>query len=59
MAYERWYYIEDDKLWKHVENVEHAFLRRQFIQDTPLCSVEEAKVRYPSELKAAEHISKE
>jgi hypothetical protein len=40
-------------LWKHVENDGPAYLRKPLIMDIVLCSVEEAKNKYPVELAQA------
>jgi hypothetical protein len=54
VAVERWYYIKDGYLWKHTEPDGIAYLRnRTEITDVPLCTVEEALVKYPIELRKA------
>jgi hypothetical protein len=50
---ERWYFVSDGMLWKHVENDGPAYLRKPLIMDIVLCSVEEAKNKYPVELAQA------
>ena len=53
-ATERWYFIRDGQLWKHIENDGIVFLRRGAEEvEYPLCSVEEAETRYPAELARA------
>jgi hypothetical protein len=48
------YYIKDGVLYKDEENDGATFLRRgPERHTTPLCSVEEAKEKYPSELERA------
>ena len=51
---ERWYFISGDVLWRHIENDGAAFLKKPFKADIPLCSVEEAKTKYPTELAKAQ-----
>jgi hypothetical protein len=50
---ERWHYIANDMLWRHVENDGISFLKRPLANDVALCSVEEAKIKYPRELEEA------
>lgn len=47
------YYIANGMLWKHVENDGISFLKKKYVQDVALCSVDEAQVKYPYELKKA------
>ena len=48
------YYIKDGMLYKDVENDGATFMRRgPERQIIPLCSVEEAEEKYPSELQRA------
>lgn len=53
MTNERWFYLKDGVLWKHVENDGISFLKKKYVQDVALCSVDEAQVKYPYELKKA------
>lgn len=49
--YEKWYFIKDGVLYEHFENDGYSALRHGLQStDTPLCSIEEAKMRYPNEL---------
>ena len=50
---ECWYYVANGVLWKHTENDGIAFLKNKRVQDVALCSVDEAQVKYPYELKKA------
>lgn len=47
------YYIANGMLWKHTENDGISFLKKKYVQDVALCSVDEAQVKYPHELKKA------
>lgn len=54
MSREVWYYIKDDMLVVHEENDGWNYMRKgpqPF--DVVLCSVEEAKTRFPKQLKKA------
>ena len=54
MSVEKWYFIQEDILYQHIENDGHTYMRRgQEPFDIPLCSVEEAKDRFPKELISA------
>lgn len=54
---EKWYYIKDGLLWMHSENDGAAYLKKRFIEDKPLCRVEDAEVRYSVEFKKARNES--
>lgn len=48
------YYVKDGVLYKDVENDGATFIRRgPERQIIPLCSVEEAREKYPNELQRA------
>jgi hypothetical protein len=48
MSYETWYFIKDNILYEHYENDGHTALRRGLeARNVPLCTVEEAKIKYP------------
>lgn len=48
------YYVKDGVLYKDVENDGATFIRRGPERHTiPLCSVEEAREKYPNELQRA------
>lgn len=53
MTNECWFYLKNGVLWKHVENDGVSFLKKKYAQDVALCSVDEAQVKYPYELKKA------
>jgi hypothetical protein len=56
MSHETWYFIKDGLLYKHYENDGHTAMRRGLeALDTPLCTVEEAKVKCPEILAKAEN----
>lgn len=56
MGVETFYYVEDGMLWKEIENDGQTFMRRgpETVRRM-LCSVEEAKTKYPRELAQAEN----
>jgi hypothetical protein len=48
--YEVWYYIRNGILYEHYENDGYTSMRKGLeSKDVPLCTVEEAITRYPSE----------
>lgn len=54
MSTERWYYIEDGVLYKHVENDGYTYARHGAeASNTLLCNVEEAEEKFPRELAMA------
>jgi hypothetical protein len=56
MSYETWYFIKNGILYKHYENDGYTAMRRGLeAEDTPLCTVEEAKVKCPEILAKAEN----
>jgi len=56
MSHETWYFIKDGLLYKHYENDGHTAMRRGLeALDTPLCTVEEAKVKCPEILAKVEN----
>ena len=56
MSYETWYFIKDGILYKHYENDGHTAMRRGLeAEDTPICTVEEAKVKCPEILAKVEN----
>jgi len=56
MSYETWYFIKNGILYKHYENDGYTAMRRGLeAKDTPLCTVEEAKEKYPELLDLVEN----
>ena len=54
MSTDVFYYIKDDVLYKGIENDGPRFLRKGPERVTfPLCSVEEARTKYPDQLSRA------
>jgi len=52
--FETWYFVENGVLYKHYENDGHAALKRGLeAVNTPLCTIEEAKIKCPELLKKA------
>lgn len=57
---EIWYFVKDGNLYQHFENDGYAALRHGIgVSNTLLCSVEEAKTKYPKELAESYHYEKE
>ena len=55
---EVWFYIRNGMLYKHIENDGYAFMRNgPEEKDLCLCSIEEAEVKYPTELNKARGIT--
>jgi len=54
--FETWYFVKDGILYKHYENDSYTALRKGLqAVDTPLYTVEEAKVKCPEILAKAEN----
>jgi hypothetical protein len=55
-AKEHFYYVEDGILWHEIENDGYTFMKRggENVR-IAMCSVEEAKTKYPVELARAEN----
>ena len=56
MSYETWYFIRDGILYKHYENDGYTAMRRGLEAiNTPLCTVEEARIKCPEILDKVEN----
>ena len=54
--FETWYFIRDGVLYKHYENDGYRAMNRGLEkEDMPICSVEEAKEKYPELLELVEN----